>query len=375
MQIQIQRYLYSILFTAIGYGAYMAVNVLYLLESGLRFQHISTLFILLNIFILICEIPSGFIADKIKPINAVILGLFTIVGSRIALLTDFSYHLESSMIIYGIGISLISGATNAVLIGLKSSFEISTETLFSLSTIYRSIGAILGGIGAYYLFKRHIQYPWIYSALAYSISAALLFYYRQDYLFDSKEKLQINSLFPLITYLSRQSFFWASVFYASSALAPFLLWQHFFKQFPYGVEWGYLMLQIGMLGSAKLARMVNFTEKRRVNIMWLNLAAMILMPFFTDSMWVLLLLLATHIFCIGLLGIFFSANFHDNIQQESRATSESIMSAFDSLVSLPILYFIGYFMDKGMPLFSFGVSCLSGGLALALFIHSRKNLN
>lgn len=375
MPIQIQRYLYTILFSAIGYGAYAAVNVLYFLDKGLNFQSISILFILLNLLILICEIPTGFLADKIKPINAVVIGLLIIIASRILLLADFSYGLECSMIFYGIGLSLISGATNAVLVGLKSSFKGSTEKLFSLNVIYRSTGAILGGMGAYYLFKQNSQYPWIYSALAYTISAAILFYYRKDYLFENKEKLQVHSILPLITKLSRQSFFWASVFYASSSLAPFLLWQHLFKQFPYGLEYGYLMLQIAMLSAGKVVRIVTFTEKQRVRLMLINITAMILMPLFTSSMWILLLLLATHVFCVGLLSIFFSANFHDNIKQETRSTSESIMSAFDSLFSLPLLYLIGYFMDQKLSLLAFGISCLSGAVALACFLRSRKKLN
>lgn len=52
MPIQIQRYLYTVLFSSIGYGAYAAVNILFFLEKGLSFQSISALFIVINLFIL-----------------------------------------------------------------------------------------------------------------------------------------------------------------------------------------------------------------------------------------------------------------------------------------------------------------------------------
>lgn len=301
-----------------------------------------------------------------------VLGLLLTIASRFFLLVDFPYTLEISMMIYGIGLSFISGAANAVLVGLKSSYATSTERLFALSTTYRSAGAILGGMGAYYLFKQNIHYPWLYSATAYFVSAAILFYYRKDYLFDVKEKVQLCYLRPLIKTLSRKSFFWASVFFSSSALAPFLVWQSFFKAFPYGVEWGYLMLQMGMLSSGKFARKVKFTEKHRIMVALVNIGVMLLMPIFSHSMWVLLTLLVTHVFCVGLMGIFFNANFHDNIEQDTRATSESIMSAFDATLSLPMFWLIGYLMDHDCSFLAFAVSATSGALALGFFIHSRK---
>lgn len=110
MNKSIQRYLFAILFSAIGYGAYNAVNVLFFLEKGLSFQAISTLFILINLFVLLCEIPTGVLADRIKPINAVIFGSLILVCSCLLLLSELSYSFELAMGIYGVGISFISGA-------------------------------------------------------------------------------------------------------------------------------------------------------------------------------------------------------------------------------------------------------------------------
>lgn len=260
---------------------------------------------------------------------------------------------------------------NAVLVGLKSANE-SSEQLFSLSLTYRSLGAILGGIGAYHLFKLNIGYPWIYSAFAYFMVVLILVMYRQDYQFPSNEKWHFADVFPLTKQLINKPFFWASVFFATSALAPFLLWQYLFKAFSNGVVWGYLALQCGMLVSSKLARTIQFTDTKRHIVIVLNLFAMCLMPFFTNEFWILFILLILHVFLVGLQGVFFNANFHDNLPQQTRSTSESLMSAFDSTLAIPMLFLIGYFMDSQQLFYAFMVSVVSGLLALFFFVASRK---
>lgn len=161
-------------------------------------------------------------------------------------------------------------------------------------------------------------------------------------------------------------------FFATSALAPFMLWQYLFKHFPYGVEWGYVALQLGMLASSKLARAIHFTETRRYAVIVLNLLAMLLMPLYADSFGILFILLILHVFFVGLQTVFFNANFHDNLSQETRSTSESLMSAFDSSLAMPMLFLIGYFMDQNLMLLAFCVSIFSGAISLYLFIRSRQ---
>lgn len=328
---------------------------------------------LLNIIVLSCELPTGIIADKIKPLNAVILGLAVCAISRLLLTTHYTYSLELAMLSYGIGISFISGAANSLLLALKGS-EQSSEQLFSYQMSYRSLGIIVGGVSAYGLFRFNLNFPWWLSATAYLCSIAILFACRKSFDINTKtQKLpSYRDLLQSIPFLLGKPFFWASVFFSTSALAPFLLWQPFFKQFNYGLEIAYLALQIMMFCASKLARSIKLTEYKRYVVIMLNVFIMLVMPLFSKQFGILLTLFLLHIFLVGLQSIFFSANFHDNVQNETRATSESIMSATDSLIALPMFYFIGYFMDHQLSILAFAISGLSGCVALYFFIISRK---
>lgn len=366
-------YFFSIFFSSLGLGAYNAVNMVFFLEKGLSFQAISALFMLLNIMVLVCELPTGMIADKIKPLNAVIIGLSVCLISRLLLTTDYLYSLELAMLVYGIGISFISGAANSLLLSLKRD-EYSSEYLFSYQMSYRSVGIIVGGLSAYGLFRLNLNYPWLLSAMAYLCSIAILFACRQSFQMNTKMQKtpSYRDFLKSIPFLFGKPFFWASVFFSTSALAPFLLWQPFFKQFDHGLELGYLSLQIMMFCASKLARSIKLTEYKRYAVIMLNVLAMLMMPLFSDQFGILLALFLLHVFLVGLQSIFFSANFHDNVQNATRSTSESVMSATDSLISLPMFYFVGYFMDHQLSLLAFAISGLSGCLALYFFRTSRK---
>lgn len=55
---------------------------------------------------------------------------------------------------------------------------------------------------------------------------------------------------------------------------------------------------------------------------------------------------AAHIILHVCQSVYISTMFHDSIRDESRAASTSIVSATDSIISIPVFLYVGYLFDS-----------------------------
>lgn len=91
--------------------------MIYLTQGGMTLLQVSILQSMLNIAMFLFEFPSGIIADKFGKKKAISIGQILIIVYLLTMvLSDFNFYiLAVGFIIYGIGLSLISGADQALI--------------------------------------------------------------------------------------------------------------------------------------------------------------------------------------------------------------------------------------------------------------------
>ncbi|VEG12679.1 Major Facilitator Superfamily [Moraxella cuniculi] len=149
-------------------GAFSIIDTLFYLQKGLGFQQIAFLATLLNVVVMICEVPTGFITDKFGVFRALLVGTLLRSLAAIFYIIDFYGNFVIATTLAAIGIAFLSGAVNAATIRLKGAIK--TEQAFSSVGFYKSLALVLGGLMGYVLFGYKIYYPWVFASICFFLA-------------------------------------------------------------------------------------------------------------------------------------------------------------------------------------------------------------
>ncbi len=109
------------------------------------------------------EIPTGIIADKFGRKTSIILsGVFTTVGIYIFANSTSFLFIIVAQIIWGIGVTLLSGADNALLYDslLELKEEKESKKYFARQDAAGTVGTVLGAlVGGWFITKTFVPYP------------------------------------------------------------------------------------------------------------------------------------------------------------------------------------------------------------------------
>lgn len=158
-----KNFLLYTLLSSFAIGSFAIIDTLFYLKMGLDWHHIALLSSLLNVTVLLSEMPTGILADKVGVFKSVFIGTLLRALACFCYIVEFDFHFYVASILAGIGIAFLSGSINASIIKLKSTLthNTSTEKLFANIRYYKSLATLLGGAIGFYLFEIDIAYAWV----------------------------------------------------------------------------------------------------------------------------------------------------------------------------------------------------------------------
>ena len=232
------------LLSSFAIGAFAIIDTLFYLKMGLDWHTIALLSSVLNITVLISELPTGILADKVGVFKSVFIGTLLRALACFCYIAEFPYHFYIASILAGLGIAFLSGSINASIIKLKSTLthNTSTEKLFGGIRYYKSVATLLGGAMGFYLFEIHIAYAWGLAGVFLLISLLFLIPLIKHFNFIEKHDFSLQYLKEVSFNSLKTPIFWACVLFSVSAVAPMLCWQVLFNEFDKGLLLGFLLL-------------------------------------------------------------------------------------------------------------------------------------
>lgn len=365
------------LLSSFAIGSFAIIDTLFYLKMGLDWHMIALLSSILNITVLIAELPTGILADRVGVFKSVMIGTLLRAIACFCYVVDFSYHFYVASILAGVGIAFLSGSINASIIKLKQTLKddaknISTEKLFANIRYYKSMATLLGGVVGFYLFQIQIAYAWVLAGVFLLISSFFLVPLIKAFNFNNSNTTTLLSFGEISWHYVKTPIFWACVLFSVSAVAPMLSWQVLFHEFDNGLLLGFLLLNTAILLSSIWLKKYTIRPAVEYGVIILNLIALFFMPLLRDNIIMLALLLFFHVFCHSASSTFIFAKFHDQIDDKHRNGLESLSSALDGVLLMPIYAITAYFLNQGNQFLAFMPSVIIGGLVLVLYVVSHQ---
>jgi MFS family permease len=392
-------YLYTFL-SALGKSFTISSDTLFFLSQGLTYKNISTLSAVMCIATMLCEIPTGIIADRYGRKYSLI---FSTITRGIGYLTIAQTSAFSAMVaayaFFGIGFALQSGAVNAWLVSIldsrdRSSIQSALARLSNFSQVGNAAGALAGGFA--FTFTKTI--PWYGGLASMALGLAVLLMTKETFsspaIGDRTDKRLGSSLvvklksevrFARLNYFSNPVLM-VLLFYSCvgtvALVGIFMLWQPWFSGL-LGPDRQGLIGSIWMcftLSNLIANRFVNLTsstaDSRRLMTASLLAGLPLIVFSLATSIWIALPFYMLHVFGEAFKEPIVSGILHDQVDDSRRATIESYHSLFTSIVEAFAYLMMGWLIDEqGMrPLI---YECIAVYLFAGLFAYwiGGKSIN
>ena len=144
---------YAIQILARGVSFYIPIIVLFWQRSGLTFSQIALLQTAFSICIVILELPSGYLADKVGRRNTLIIASLSLTLGMLIYSTSTTFHLFLlAEILLATGYSFISGTDSALLYetllaqSREKQFKEIWGRIVFYSLIFSAVATIVGGV-------------------------------------------------------------------------------------------------------------------------------------------------------------------------------------------------------------------------------------
>lgn len=186
----------KLLFAAAFFGNLFfeqAIWILYLSSINMPLYQIGILQSLLNVTMFIAEVPSGVLADRIGRKKTLLLGHFFIAFYLITLLATTNFWIIAiGFIVYGLGLTFISGADEALLYdsmkaeNRESRFSKAIGSYNAIIVIALALAMAIGG----WLQTFTWSYVFIFGIVAQFISMFLILFIKEVRVEEEKEELK-----------------------------------------------------------------------------------------------------------------------------------------------------------------------------------------
>ncbi len=165
---------------------YHQIVTLYLMDKGLSFFEINSLFGVILVTQTICEIPTGIIADKIGRKKSIIIAfIFQLLGEVEFIFADNYLLFAISTILAGIGFSFYSGCYEAMMYDSLKIDQRAHEMkkIAGLNTGFKQLaivtGALIGGFFTADLAMSNFTFVIILTAISVSIALIVSFFLKE----------------------------------------------------------------------------------------------------------------------------------------------------------------------------------------------------
>lgn len=340
-----------------------AFIILYFRDLGFSLFQISLLTMMMPLFMLLFEIPTGAIADVYGRKFSVLLGaLIEGVAIFSIFFLDNFYALMFAFALVGFGSTFNSGAREAWVTDLlKKEKKNFLHDYFAKSGSIDSIGLVVSGIlGAFLVKQFGLSIIWIVAGISFFVTFLLLGFAKEHFV---KRKVKIKDSFKNLTKQSKVSVNYARrhpvlfLFLIATALIVFanefngsLAWVPFLQNLGFPEHaFGYLWSAMGVMGIFSPLISLKFLKKgkeRKFILTAILLTIFVLtLVIFVKSILFAFLIILSQLFFGGMSRPVERSYFHKFIKSKLRATVGSVESMLIGLVGLLAMPLAGLSVD------------------------------
>lgn len=339
-----------------------AIFVLYLLYKGLSISQIAVFQGIINISMMVGEIPTGIIADNIGKKRGLMLGNIMMVFYYCCLLFSNEYFsFIVGAIMFGVGSTFISGTDEAYLYDLIPNPKRSIKFLGQLSaliTISTGIAMLFGG----YIQKVQWELVMILGIISQIMGIAILFTLPN---IVHKKNKEIRSAFSIIKefliFLKKDSFSRYVIIFLGfnvGVVSAIYIWSQELLS-AYGMKTEYISIAfvidtiVSVIVFSQIEKVILKLGKKRTLILSLVLSIFAFLLFAVSEIYLVVLAVVL----ISVLNNYFSTIFMDlfnnNMDASIRATSVSCFNMVSALLMAIIFFVISRFSQNYVWLLSF----------------------
>jgi len=361
------------------------ILVPYMLFKGLNYSQIMLLQSISAISVFLFEVPTGAIADKVsRNFSLVLSGFFTGSGLLIYIIFQSFYIFAIAEIIFGIGMTLASGADSAILyesmvrLKRKKAYQKIEGNTASLIFLGQATGSILSS----FLYVRNPYLPFWFSICCILISIFIATGFKDPKREKSEHTYIIHVLKSISVAVKTPRILWTVLFATLMGFVfrtTFWLYQPYFKQVGIEIKWfGVIFLYFNLVAafsSRYLVRKFYETRPRRILISLIIIIGITyLIPALLISKWIILLLGLQQV-VRGLYSPTLRFYINNHIKDKYRATVISLVSLSASLGFAILSPLVGLRLDaKGTvnTYFWMGIFALGSALLLVMLRKYQK---
>lgn len=351
-----QTYIYYIFNFLNRFMVYLPVFVLFLNKKGFNQTMVMALMSVYNISIMIGEIPTGVVADKISRKLSVIVGCL-LQGIAMMCMIPSSNFVVLAIIeaVFGIGLTFQSGAMSAMFYDyLKKNHK---ENMYpqiegkrwACVFLSQAIASLLGGE----LANVDISLTVLITACAYIFSAIILIFFKEE----KNEYLKSENKYIIHVAKTGRNLFATKkvklmfvVIVVTNTLFSTTMWlyQPYYTELgikveTYGVAY-LLMNAVSALGGLVSTR-INLTFKKSIIFYMLGNGICVLLMGVCRGL--IGVIIPSMVFGVnGIANPWIQSYWEQDIQSEERATASSILSLISSIIYVLVAIPLGYICDN-----------------------------
>ncbi len=361
------------------------ILVPFMLFKGLSYAQIMLLQSISAIAVFAFEVPTGAIADKVsRKFSLTLSGVFFIVALFLYIITHSFIIFALAEVLFGIGMTLRSGADSAILYEslcrLKREKEYQKVEGHAASIVF--LGQAVGSVISGFIYKFDHFMPFWSSMIFVAMASSVAFLFT-----DSKpEKSEHNYIVHIIKSagitLKTPRILWTVAFSAFMGFifrTSFWLYQPYFKQIDIDVQWfGVIFFFFNLVAAFASKYLVNHYKDKRPRHILLILAGIITISFLVPSLFVskfMLVVLASQQIVRGMYQPTLRFYINHQIGDKYRATVISMVSLSASLGFAIFSPFVGISLDESGTIptyFWMGIVGAGGTLLLILMRRLQK---
>ena len=328
----------------------------FLLWKGLDYSQIMILQSLSAVSAMFFEVPTGAIADKLtRKLSLVLSGIILAVAMLLYILCNHFVFFAFAEILFGLGLTLFSGADSAILyeslkaLGREKEYQGREGSAASNIFLGQAFFSILSG----YLYVVHPTIPFWISTFFILIASVSAWFFKEPDRMKSKHKYVKHIYMGFCDALKKPRIVWLLVFAAFFGCLirlGYWLYQPYFDVVDLDIVfYGYIFAGMNLVAAfASKVLLKKFSEVRpRKLLMYLAVLMIIsfLIPGFIKGYWVIGIIYLQQIF----RGMYpATMKFYVNLQvsDDYRATTISMVSLISSLSFAVISPIVGFGLDK-----------------------------
>jgi MFS family permease len=331
------------------------VLVLFYIWKGLDFTHMMLLQSIFSLSIIIFEVPTGVVSDKLTRHLSLFLGcLLTALGLLIYIAGKTFFVFTLAEITFGLGITFTSGSDTSILyesltaLGRKKEYQSVMGKAMSAMFIGQGCGSVLSSL----LYKIHPLLPFIVSA-AFIVVAM---YYSTLFTDQGRQKSEHGYLMhtwhcaKLV--ITKKRILWALGFAIAMGIASrcsFWLYQPYFAEVKldiiwYGVAFFFFNICAAISSRYFVPLLQEHRPRRILLLLLLAFGISFILPVLHPQI-IMIGIFALQQFARGLYQPTMSFYINHQVEDHNRATVSSLVSMFGSLGFALFSPLMGHWMD------------------------------